>query len=91
MVLPLGAKLHDAILALPEAPSLLRPPGDLEPFFTADSSYAFTVHFPRAPTQLNGQPAVAVPRMLPGQFNHPGAQASGPIGYWTNLVTLRRS
>src|SRR5258706_14289656 len=88
MVLSLGAKLHDAIRALPEAPALLRPPNDLQPFFTADPSYTLAVHFPRAPTQLNSQPAIAVPRMLPGQFDHPPTQAPVSIAGRTHLVTL---
>src|SRR5436190_18121755 len=88
MVLSIGAKLHDAFRALPEAPALLRPPNDLQPFFTADPSYTLAVHFPRAPTQLNGQPAVAVPRMLPGQFDDPPTQAPVSIAGRTHLVTL---
>src|SRR6185295_19380719 len=75
VVLPLGTKLHDAVFALPQATSLLRPTHDLQSFFAADPAYALAVHLPRASTQFVGQPAITVPRMLPRQFNHPGTQA----------------
>src|SRR5215212_1705352 len=89
VVLSLGTKLHNAILALPKATSLLRTTDDFQPFFTADPAYALAVHLPRAATQFMGQPAIAVPRMLSGQFDHPGPQAPVSIAYWPYLVALR--
>jgi hypothetical protein len=89
VVLSLGTKGHDAILALPEATPLPRTPDDFQPFFTADPAHALAVHLPRAATQFMGQPAIAVTRMLSGQFDHTRTQAPVSMARRAHLVTLR--